>query len=102
MKVIKVEAFTMVEMLLYIGLVSIFIVTIASFIGAFTQARLKASTIEEVNRQGLYLSEIIGQVVRDSNTITSPTYGNTLTALTLASTKLPTRSPLVILSLIHI
>lgn len=92
----KFKAFTMVEMLLYIGLVSILIGTLASFIGAFNQARLKASTIEEVNEQGMYLSEVISQAIRDGNTITAPTAGNTATTLILATTKIPSRNPIVI------
>jgi hypothetical protein len=92
----KMKAFTMVEMLLYIGLVSIFIGTLASFLGAFNQASLKASTIEEVNQQGLYLSEVIGQAVRDGSTISAPTAGNSATALTLATTKQPARNPIIL------
>jgi len=88
------DGFTFVEIILYIGMVSIFIVVLASFIGFFTQAKTKSSTIEEVNQQGMFLSEVIGQLIRDSDTITSPAKTQSACVLILGSTKFPTRSPI--------
>jgi type II secretory pathway pseudopilin PulG len=88
----KIKAFTLIELLLYIGLVSIFVVVISSFWGFFDQAKKKSTTIEEVNQQGLYLNELISQAIRDGSTIASPSATNSDVILLINTTKQPTRN----------
>ena len=92
----KVKSFTLVEMILYIGLVSIFVVSLASFLSFFTQAKNKSSTIEEVNQQAVFISSYIEQLIRDSDSISLPAKTTSAATTTLVSTKFPTRSPIVI------
>jgi len=92
----RAKAFTFVEILLYIGLVSIFIVTLSSFMGFFNQAQLKSSTIEDVNQQGLYLNEVISQAIRDSDGIATPARGTNASLVTLSTSKSPARNPIKI------
>lgn len=92
----RFRAFTLVEMILYIGMVSIFVISLVTFLNFFTQAKNKSSTIEEVNQQAVFVTSYLEQLVRDSDSITLPAKTTSAGTLTLASTKFPAKSPVVI------
>lgn len=92
----KQSGFTLVEVILYIGLVSLFAVSLTAFLGFFTQAKNKSSTIEEVNQQAVFISSYVEQLIRDSDSITLPAKTTSAGTLILTSTKFPARSPIAI------
>jgi Tfp pilus assembly protein PilW len=77
------EGFTLVELLLYVGISSIMVVTISSFITLMLAARVKNRTIAEVEQQGIQVMELITQTIRNAESVTAPSAGTSDTALTL-------------------
>lgn len=77
------KAFTLVEIILYIGLVSIMLLVITSFFGVMIQSRLRNQAIADVNEQGVQVMQIILQTVRNATAINAPTPGNSETSLSV-------------------
>lgn len=77
------RGFTLVELLLYIGVASLLIVTISSFITLMWEARVKNRTIAEVEQQGLQAMELITQTVRNAESVTVPSAGAQSSTLTV-------------------
>ena len=77
------KGFTILELLLYIGILSVVIFSIAFFIQMMMSARLKSQTIAEVEQQGQQVMQKITQVIRNANSITAPTAGASGASLTI-------------------
>ncbi len=75
--------FTLVELLLYVGISSTLLLVTSLFLGMLLQARVKNQTINEVEGQGAQAMQIITQTLRNAQNITSPSTGASATALTL-------------------
>jgi type II secretory pathway pseudopilin PulG len=89
----KMSAFTLVEILLYISIVSVMMGVISIFMFSILQSQAKFKTISEVDQQGIQVAQIISQAIRNSNGITAPIQGNSGSSLTLGfadSAKNPT------------
>ena len=65
------NAFTLIELILYIGIASILLVTISSFLFILLESRVKNQTIAEVEQQGIQAMQIV-------NSPTQGTSGSTL------------------------
>src|SRR5688572_14415952 len=76
--------YTLIELLLYITILGSLLGGISMYFVSSTTARVKSQTIAEVDRQGALAMETILQTIRNADSITSPTAGNTGTSLTLA------------------
>lgn len=79
----KNTGFTLIELMLYIGIVSIFIVIVFQFVFMFIDARTKNQTISEVENQGAQALNQITQIIRNSQDINSPAKGSSATSLSL-------------------
>lgn len=79
------KGFTMIEMLLYLGLITMILVAVSAFFSVLMEARIKNQTIVEVDSQGVQIMQAITQAARNSNEINSPARGSAATALSLAS-----------------
>ena len=77
------SGFTLIEMLIYIGIAGIILATISALLAASFTTRVKNTVIQEVELQGAQVTLQITQAIRRSEAVTSPTPGNQLTALTL-------------------
>lgn len=87
------KGFTILELLLYIGIVSIMIMAISGFIQMIFFARVKNQTIAEVEQQGMQVTQAITQAVRNASAINSPVVGasgSTLSIATYSGAKNPT------------
>ncbi|MEN9881425.1 MAG: hypothetical protein RLZZ308_608 [Candidatus Parcubacteria bacterium] len=78
-----IRGFTLVEMMLYVGISSLFLVTLALFFSFLLSSRVKNQTINEVNQQGLYVMDFITQSVRNARGVTVPTIGTASSTLSL-------------------
>lgn len=76
------KGFTLVELLLYVSIVSIMILTVSAFLPLFMQSRVKNQTISDVEQQGTALMQIITQTTRNAQSITSPTTGTSASSAT--------------------
>ena len=83
------NAFTLVEIVLYIGLVGIILLALSSFFTILIETRIRNQVISEIYEQGSQITQIISLSIRNSTSIVSPTTGNTST--TTLSLNEPTR-----------
>lgn len=77
------KGFTLLELLLYVSVASILLVGVVSFLIVLQTARVKQTTISEVEQQGQQVMEYITQTIRNAEGVTSPTAGTDDSALTL-------------------
>lgn len=91
----KQKGFTLIETLLYLSLSSIMILVIASFWGTLIESRDRSESMSIVNSEGTYLVNSIAQIIRNADSITSPTATNSAGAITM-TTFVPAESPTVI------
>lgn len=75
--------FTLIELLLYTSLMGIIVLAVSQFFTLIISSRVKNQTVAEVEQQGLYVSQVLGQTIRNAETITFPLAGNTSSQLTL-------------------
>lgn len=78
----KNKGFTLIEILLFLGISATMLLVVSIFITFILQAGTKSQTVAEVEQQGLFAMQTITQVIRNSTSITSPTAGNSATSAT--------------------
>lgn len=78
------NGFTLIELLLYVSIVGGILLSVSLFFATVADSRIKNQSISEVNRQGELITERIAQAIRNADSITSPTAGNSAASLTLA------------------
>ncbi len=79
----KKQGFTLIEMLLYMAILSVILLALSSFAFMSFQSRIKNQTIAEVEQQGNQIMDIILQTARNSATINSPSVQASGTSLSL-------------------
>lgn len=85
--------FTLVELLLYIGVSGLILLAVASLALLIVETRKKNQTIAEVEQQGLQITSLLSQTVRNATGFITPTLGQsstTLSVTTFDSNKNPT------------
>lgn len=76
--------YTLIELLLYLSLLSVLLGAIASFTGMVLEARAKNQVMTEVNQQGTAALELISYTLRNASSITAPATGSNASSLTLS------------------
>jgi type II secretory pathway pseudopilin PulG len=79
----KQTGYTLIELLLYVGIVGSLLAAVSLYFAMSTDSRVKNQSIAEVNQQGALVMDRITQTVRGANSITSPAAGATADSLTL-------------------
>ncbi len=77
------KGFTLVELVLYVSISSILLLTISVFLGTLIESRIKNNTLAEVDQQGVQAMQILTRTLRNAEGIITPTVGNTSSSLTL-------------------
>jgi type II secretory pathway pseudopilin PulG len=77
------KGFTLVELLLYVGVASIMLLAVSVFLSTLLTSRVKNQTIAEVEQQGMLVMRLIGQTVRNAESVNSPAQGASGAALSL-------------------
>lgn len=77
------KGFTLVEILLYLAVLSIIVFALSSFLFLAYTSRVRATVIAEVEQQGSQTMSIITQNIRNAVSITAPASGSTAASLTL-------------------
>lgn len=90
----KKNGFTLIELIFYIALFSVFFVSLFLVLNIFYENKNKNSVTIEVEQQGLLISQVISQEIRNSQSIISPTIGDNSSSLSLQSFDV-SRSPIV-------
>ena len=77
------KGFTLLELLLYISLYSILMMSVVSVLLMILQVRVKNKTIAEVDQQGIQIMQMMTQKIRNANVINTPATGATGNSLSL-------------------
>jgi len=77
------RGFTLLELLLYLGLAAAVLSVISGLFLMLLQARIKNQTIREVEQQGAQIVNLVTQTVRNSQEINAPQKGQTGEQLSL-------------------
>lgn len=75
--------FTLIELMLYVGLASILLMSTSLFLSVLLTSRVKNQTIAEVEGQGIQVMQIITQTLRNADSVNLPLPGATLSSLNL-------------------
>lgn len=77
------KGFTLVELLLYVGISSIMLLIISVFLSLLIESRIKNQTVAEVEQQGLQVMEVITQIARNAESINAPAQSTSASSLSL-------------------
>lgn len=80
---LKENGYTLIELLLYIVVISTLLTSITYFFGITIEARAKNQTIAEVDEQGTAAMEYMVHTIRNASSITTPTAGSNGSSLTV-------------------
>ena len=83
MNITQQRGFTLLEMVLYIGIFAIFIGGITFFLMFAVQAREKSNVVFEVEQQGVLLIQLLTETLRSAEAINAQTTGNAASTLSL-------------------
>lgn len=79
------KGFTLVEMVLYVSICSILLVTISVFLSFLLGARVRSQAMTEVNQQGFQVMSLITQTIRNGRSIQVPSTGVSSSTLSLTT-----------------
>ncbi|HEX6462008.1 MAG TPA: prepilin-type N-terminal cleavage/methylation domain-containing protein [Candidatus Saccharimonadales bacterium] len=82
-KTTQQRGYTLIELLLYVVVISSLLTSITYFFGVIVEARVKNQTIAEVNDQGSATIDGITQTIRNATSISTPAAGASAASLTL-------------------
>ncbi len=85
MKIPPQKGFTLVEMILYVAICSILMVTISVFLSFLLDARIRSQAITEVNQQGFQVLSLVTQTIRNGRSIETPTIGTSSSTLSVTT-----------------
>lgn len=71
------KGFSLVEIMLYVAILSIFLLSMTAFINSVISAKAKNRIILEVERQGEYISSVIYESIVNSQSLNNPISGTT-------------------------
>lgn len=86
----KLKAFTLIEVLLYVALISIFTLVLASFWGSVNEINARNKAMSAVNTEAAFILNTISRSIRTASAINTPTAGNSSSTLSLVKSANPT------------
>ena len=88
------KGFTLVEMVLYVSLCSIFLLTLSTLLTFLLETRVRSQAIAEVNQQGSQIMNMMTQTIRNGRSIQVPSIGTSSSILSI-TTAVPLRNPTI-------
>lgn len=79
------KGFTLVEMLLYVSICSIFLFSVSLLMGSLASSRVKNQVVNEVNQQGFQVMHLMTQTIRNARSIEYPARGASSSTLQLTT-----------------
>lgn len=79
------KGFTLVEMILYVSICSILLLTISTFLSFLLGARIRSQAITEVNQQGFRAMNMMALTIRNGRSIETPVLGDTAPVLSITT-----------------
>lgn len=78
------KGFSLVEMILYVSISSILLLSLTGFLLFLFSSRVKNQSIADVNQEGVHVMQLMTQTIRNSRSITAPALGTTGGSLSLS------------------
>lgn len=82
----KKSGVTLIELLMYIAMSAIILMTSSMFLTLLINSRIKNQTIAEVGQQGTQIIQNISRAIRKAESINSPSAGSSSTTLSITMT----------------
>jgi len=79
----KQKGFSLVEMIIYIAILGMIVVSFINFTVTISNAKVKVYVVQEVNANMRVVMNIISQKIREAENVIVPSSGNTSTSLDL-------------------
>lgn len=77
------KGFTILEMLLYVSICSVLLLSLSLFLTTLFGARIKHQSIADVNQQGAQVMQLLTETIRNAESIQTPTVGATSPTLSV-------------------
>jgi hypothetical protein len=71
----KYKAYSLIEVLLYMALTSMLVITLSTFYTSLMQARQRNFVVREVNEQAVFITDQLRQKLSDSSQVNTPAVG---------------------------
>lgn len=84
------KGFTLIELMLYVGLVALFAGLIGAFVPIFLSERVVSQSMTDVYSQARYVASVVSDHVRDATDITFPATSTASTTLIVSTTDVAT------------
>ena len=79
-----IKAMSLLEVLLYVSILSLILIAIVSFFGTLLELKTTGNTVSEVDQNAAQILEMMTTTIRGSTSVTSPANGATAAALSLS------------------
>lgn len=79
------KGFTLVEMVLYVSICSLFLLVLSTFLTYLLGARIRSQTIAEVNQQGFQVMHRLTSTIRNGRSIEVPGLGSSSSTLAVTT-----------------
>lgn len=80
----RLKAFSLIEVMFYISMLSVFILVLATFWGTLMEVQEKGRAMSAVDSEALFILEQISESIRSAEGISSPLNGNSSSTLSLS------------------
>ncbi|MBP6888840.1 MAG: prepilin-type N-terminal cleavage/methylation domain-containing protein [Candidatus Pacebacteria bacterium] len=94
-KKIKSKGFTLIEMILYVAICSMLLLSLSTMFSFLLGSRVKSQAITEVNQQGFFVMHLLTSSIRNAKSVDTPAMSATSPTLSI-TTQSPLLSPTVI------
>ena len=81
----KIKGFTLIEVIVYIAIMSTIVIALSSLFSVLLQTRVRNQTVTEVDQVGVNLMQKITQTIKNSSGINSPAKGTSSSILSLSN-----------------
>ncbi len=79
------KGFTIIELLLYVSIAGVILLSVSGFLSTLLESRVKNQTIAEVEQQGTQAMQMMTQTLRNGVSITTPAFSATSSMLLLTT-----------------
>jgi Tfp pilus assembly protein PilV len=90
----KPRGLTLIEMLLYVSVCSVILLSLSSLLSLLLSSRVKNQSISNVNQQGIQIMQMVTQTIRNARSIDSPPLGGSDVLISI-TTGDPLKNPTV-------
>ncbi len=88
-KKLHVRGFTLIEMILYVAICSVLLLSLSTMFTYLLGSRVKGQAITEVNQQGFFTMNLMTSAIRNASSVDIPLMGNSSSTLSITTQLAP-------------